>query len=72
MAEINKVAIVHLNLDGYREERVFLYVALIGHYNIILGMPWVIAQDVRINRPRLELWIGGIYGIYVKSRNEML
>ena len=38
-AEINKVAIVRMHLDGYKERRVFLYVALIGHYDMILGMP---------------------------------
>lgn len=50
-AEINEVVVVHLDLDGYREERVFLYVALIGYYDMILGMPWITAQDVRINGP---------------------
>jgi hypothetical protein len=42
-AEINEVAIVHLDLDGYKEERVFLYIALISHYNMILGMLWITA-----------------------------
>jgi hypothetical protein len=42
-AEINEVAVVHLDLDGYKEERVFLYVALVGHYDMILGMPWITA-----------------------------
>jgi len=39
MAIINKVIAINLNLDGYREEKVFLYVSLIRHYNIILSMP---------------------------------
>ena len=39
MAIINKVIAVNLNLDSYREEKVFLYMLLIRHYNIILGMP---------------------------------
>jgi hypothetical protein len=39
MAEINEVAIIHLDLDGYKKGRVFLYIAPIGHYNIILRMP---------------------------------
>jgi hypothetical protein len=39
MAIIDKVIAINLNLDGYREEKVFLYVLLIGHYNIILGIP---------------------------------
>jgi hypothetical protein len=39
MAIINEVIAVNLDLDSYREEKVFLYVLLIGYYNIILGMP---------------------------------
>jgi hypothetical protein len=38
MAIINKVIAINLNLNDYREEKVFLYVSLIRHYNIILGM----------------------------------
>jgi predicted aspartyl protease len=47
----DEVIAIELDLDGHREERVFLYVSLIGYYDIILGMPWVRAQDVRINGP---------------------
>jgi hypothetical protein len=31
--------------------------APIGDYDIILGMPWIRAQDVRINGPRSEIKI---------------
>jgi hypothetical protein len=71
-AVIDEVVIVRLDLDGYREERVFLYVAPIGDYDMILGMPWVTAQDVRINGPRSELRIGGSSGVLVKSKSELL
>jgi hypothetical protein len=54
---VNEVAVVSLDLDGYREERVFMYVTPIGDYNMILGMPWITAQDVRINGPRSEMMI---------------
>jgi hypothetical protein len=37
-AEINKVIIIYLDLNSYKEERVFLYITLIGYYNIILRM----------------------------------
>jgi hypothetical protein len=43
MAKINKVAIVYLNLNSYKEGKVFLYIILIGHYNIILGILWIMA-----------------------------
>ena len=39
MAIINEVIAVNLDLDSYREEKVFLYISLIGHYDIILDMP---------------------------------
>ena len=39
MAIIDKVIAINLDLDGYREEKVFLYILLIRHYDIILGMP---------------------------------
>ena len=39
MAIIDEVIAINLDLDGYREEKVFLYVSLIRHYDIILGMP---------------------------------
>jgi hypothetical protein len=39
MAIINEVIAINLNLDSYKKEKVFLYILLIGHYNIILGMP---------------------------------
>jgi hypothetical protein len=39
MTIINEVIAINLDLDDYREEKVFLYMSLIRHYNIILGMP---------------------------------
>jgi hypothetical protein len=39
MAIIDEVIAINLNLDGYKEEKVFLYISPIRHYNIILGMP---------------------------------
>jgi hypothetical protein len=56
-AVIDEVVAVNLDLDGYREEKVFLYISLIRHYDIILGMPWVRAQDVCINGPWSEIKI---------------
>jgi hypothetical protein len=38
MAIIDKVIAINLNLNGYKEEKVFLYISLIRHYNIILGI----------------------------------
>ena len=37
-AIINEVIAVNLDLNSHREEKVFLYMSSIGHYNIILDM----------------------------------
>jgi hypothetical protein len=39
MAIIDEVIAINLDLNSYKEEKVFLYISLIRHYNIILGMP---------------------------------
>lgn len=72
IAKINEVIVVYLDLDGYKEERVFLYMAPISYYDMILGMLWITAQDVQINRPWLELQIGGLVGALIQSKNEFL
>ena len=35
---INEVIIVNLDLNDYKEEKVFLYISLIKHYNMILNI----------------------------------
>ena len=37
-AIINEVIAVNLDLNSYKKEKVFLYISLIGHYDIILSM----------------------------------
>ena len=39
MAIIDEVIAINLDLNNYRKEKVFLYISLIRHYNIILDMP---------------------------------
>jgi len=38
-AIIDEVIAVNLDLNSHREEKVFLYMSLIGHYDMILNMP---------------------------------
>jgi hypothetical protein len=66
-AVTDEVVAVDLDLDGHKEERVFLYLSPIGHYDMILGMPWVTTQDARINGPRSEMRINTT-GTVVRSR----
>ena len=40
-AVTDEVIAVNLDLDSHREEKVFLYMSSIGHYNIILGISWI-------------------------------
>ena len=37
-AVINEVIAVNLDLNSHRKEKVFLYMSLIGHYDMILNM----------------------------------
>lgn len=64
---IDEIAVVTLDLDGHREERVFMYVTPIGDYNMILGMPWITAQDAMISGPRSEMKINST-GTIVRSK----
>ena len=68
-ASVDELAVVTLDLDGYRETKMFMYVLPIGHYDMILGMPWITAQDVTVNGPRSEMRIGAT-GTIVKSKKE--
>jgi hypothetical protein len=65
--ETDEVVAIKLDLEGHVQDKVFLYVALISDYDIILGMPWIRAQDVRINGPRSEMKIMSI-GIIIRSK----
>ena len=37
-AVIDEVIAVNLDLNSYKEEKVFLYISLIGYYDMILNM----------------------------------
>jgi hypothetical protein len=73
--EISEVAVISMDIDGHSEEQVFLYVVpRLASYDMILGMPWVIKQDVRINGPRSELMVmstGTIVRNMAKQRAEV-
>ncbi|KAI0992479.1 hypothetical protein K3495_g15706, partial [Podosphaera aphanis] len=64
---VNEVAVIDIDLDGHQQKRVFLYIAPIGSYDMILGMPWITAEDVRINGPRSEMLIRST-GTTVRSK----
>ena len=48
---------MEINLDGYRENA-FFYVVPGLSYDIILGLPWMRANDVRLSPKRVYLYIG--------------
>lgn len=51
--EVTEVAVISMDIDGHHEERAFLYVVpKIADSDMILGMPWIVKQDVRINGPK--------------------
>ena len=57
---ITEVAILDMDMEGYEMPRTFLYIVPTGQYDMILGMPWVAAHDVRINGPRSEIRIPSV------------
>lgn len=57
-SNVSEVAVITLDLDGHREARAFFYILPIGHYDMILGLPWIKAQNVRINGARSEMEVG--------------
>lgn len=52
---VNEDVTVDIDLDGHRQSKTFLYVVPIGYYDMILGMPWIVSQDARINGLRSEM-----------------
>ncbi|RKF84269.1 hypothetical protein GcM1_127001, partial [Golovinomyces cichoracearum] len=67
-SSVNEVAVVDIDLDGHRQSKVFLYISQLGQYDIILGIYWIVSQDVRINGPRSEIGIRST-GIIVRSKD---
>jgi Retroviral aspartyl protease len=50
---IHQVAVLSIDIDGHREEQAFCYIVpRIVSYDMILGMPWMKKQDVRLNAPQ--------------------
>ena len=47
-----------MDIDGHREEQAFCYIVpKIASYDMILGLPWMTMQDVRLNAPQSECMI---------------
>jgi hypothetical protein len=63
---VDEVVAVQLDLDGHREERVFMYLTRIGEYDMILGLPWISAQGAMIDARKSELLLQST-GTTVKS-----
>jgi len=56
---ISEVAYMDIDLDGHQQRRIFLYVIPNQKdYDIVLGHPWMISQDVTLAPGRSELKIG--------------
>src|SRR5205807_9040992 len=50
---IHQAAILSMDIDGHREEQAFCYIVpRIASYDMILGLPWMKKQDVRLNAPQ--------------------
>ena len=59
MNAISEVAYIDIDLDGHQQRRIFLYVIPDQKdYDIILGLPWMISQNVVLAPGHAELRIG--------------
>ncbi|RKF58616.1 hypothetical protein OnM2_066063, partial [Erysiphe neolycopersici] len=70
-SQVNEVAIIDIDLDGHCQSKIFLCITPVRHYDMILGMPWIVSQDVRIDGPRSEMKICST-GIKVHSKGAFL
>jgi hypothetical protein len=67
---ISEVAYMDIDLDGHQQRRIFLYVIPNQRdYDVVLGHPWMISQNVVLAPGRAKLRIGAS-GITVWSENQ--
>src|SRR5271163_2167307 len=67
---ISEVAYMYIDLDGHQQRRIFLYVIPNQKdYDIVLGHPWMISQDVTLTPGQAELRIG-VSDISLWSENQ--
>jgi hypothetical protein len=70
MNAISEVAYMDIDLDGHQQRRIFLYVIPNQKdYDIILGHPWMISQNVTLTPKRAELRIG-VSDVTLWSENQ--
>jgi predicted aspartyl protease len=66
---IREVAYADTDIDGHKLNRVFFYVIPDQEDDVILGRPWMDAEEVTISPSRGELTIG-TSGLIVKERSQ--
>jgi predicted aspartyl protease len=55
---VTEVAAISIDIDGHLESKAYFYIApRLASYDLILGLPWITKQDVRLNAPRSEIKI---------------
>jgi hypothetical protein len=59
MSAISEVAYMDIDLDGHQQRRVFFYVIPNQKdYDVVLGLPWMSAQNITLEPGRAKLRIG--------------
>ena len=66
---IREVAYADTDIDGHKLNRVFFYIIPDQEDDVVLGRPWMNAEDVTISPSRGELTIG-TSGLTVKERSQ--
>ena len=56
-SRIIEVAKIEIDLDGYKKNAFFYVVPSLVSYDIILGLPWIRINDVRLSPKRACLYI---------------
>jgi hypothetical protein len=67
-SQVTEVAYILININGHREEKVFFYVVpKLASYDLLLGMSWLVKQDVRLYASKSEILVGSS-GTIIRNR----
>jgi hypothetical protein len=58
-ALVTEVAVVRIDIDGHTQDRVYLYIVpKLSKYDMIMGLPWIIDQEIRVDPKGRWLKVG--------------
>jgi len=67
-SQVTEVAYMSIDINGHREEKVFFYIVpKLASYDLLLGMSWLVKQDVRLHASKSEILVGSS-GTIIRNR----